>query len=85
MTRKQKILDQMRREAANVRFVDLMCVCEAYFGKCRQSGGSHAVFKTPWVADPRINIQGDKGKAKACQVRQMLLAIGKQENFRSAD
>ncbi len=85
MTRKQKILDQMRREPANVRFVELMSVCEAYFGKCRQSGSSHAVFKTPWVGDPRINIQGDKGKAKAYQVRQVLLAIEKLENFRNAD
>ena len=33
------------------------------------------VFKTPWVGDPRINIQNDKGKAKAYQVRQVLLAI----------
>jgi hypothetical protein len=35
------------------------------------------VFKTPWSGDPRINIQNDKGKAKAYQVRQVLLAIDK--------
>ena len=40
-------------------------------------GTSHAVFKTPWIGDPRINIQGDKGKAKAYQVRQVLQAIEK--------
>jgi hypothetical protein len=27
--------------------------------------------------DPRINIQNDKGKAKAYQVRQVLMAIDK--------
>jgi len=29
----------------------------------------------PWAGDPRINIQNDKGKAKAYQVRQVLAAI----------
>ncbi len=59
----------MRREPANVR------VCEEHFGKPWQSGTSHAVFKTPWPGDPRVNIQNEKGKAKAYQVRQVLQAI----------
>jgi fructose-specific component phosphotransferase system IIB-like protein len=37
------------------------------------------VFKTPWRGDPRVNIQNDKGKAKAYQVRQVLKAIDKKE------
>lgn len=78
-----KILDQMRREPANVRFGDLKKVCEEYFGKPRQSGTSHVIFKTPWVGDPRINIQDDKGKAKVYQVRQVLLAIDKLEDMRN--
>jgi len=73
----EKILDQMRREPTNIRFSDLMKVCEQHFGKPRQSSGSHVTFKTPWPGDPRINIQNDKGKAKAYQVRQVLLAIDK--------
>ena len=80
MTQHTKIFEQMRREAANVRFNDLMKVCEAYFGKARQEGGSHAIFKTPWQGDPRVNIQNDKGKAKPYQVRQVLAAIDKLEN-----
>lgn len=32
---------------------------------------------TPWPGDPRVNIQSDKGKAKAYQVRQVLRAIAK--------
>ena len=83
MTPHKKILDQMRREPANVRFNDLLTLCEAYFGKPRQSGGSHAIFKTPWVGDPRINIQNDQGKAKTYQVRQVLLAIDKLERMRN--
>ncbi len=76
-----KIIEQMRREPANVRFADLFRVCEERFGKARQEGGSHAIFKTPWRGDPRINIQSDKGKAKAYQVRQVLLAIDKLEGM----
>jgi hypothetical protein len=71
----EKILDQMRSEPANVRFADLQRVCESFFGKPRQSGSSHAVYKTPWPGNPRVNIQNDKGKAKPYQVRQVLLAI----------
>lgn len=81
----KKILDQMRREPANVRFADLMKVCEEYFGQPRQQGTSHAVFKTPWVGDPRINIQNAKGRAKPYQVRQVLLAIEKLEGMSNAE
>ena len=41
------------------------------------TGGSHAVFKTPWLGDLRVNIQNDHGKAKTYQVRQVLQAIEK--------
>jgi hypothetical protein len=71
----EKILEKMRFEPANVRFADLQRVCESFFGKPRQSGSSHAVYKTPWPGNPRVNIQNDKGKAKPYQVRQVLLAI----------
>ena len=77
MASSAKLLDQMRREPTNVRFSDLVRVCEEFFGKPRQSGGSHVMFKTPWPGDPRVNIQNDKGKAKTYQVRQVLLAIDK--------
>jgi len=73
----EKILGQMSREPSAVRFADLLKICEEFFGKPRQSGSSHVIFKTPWIGDPRINIQSDRGKAKAYQVRQVLLAIDK--------
>lgn len=73
----------MRREPCNVKFIDLLKVCEEYFGQARQSGTSHTIFKTPWHGDPRINIQNDKGKAKAYQVRQVLLAIDKLKEQRN--
>jgi hypothetical protein len=75
MTAVDRILEQMRTQPANVRFADLQRVCESFFGKPRQHGSSHAIYKTPWPGNPRVNIQNDKGKAKAYQVRQVLLAI----------
>ena len=54
-------------------------VCEHYFGEARSSGSSHAVFKTPWAGDPRVNSQNDHGTAKDYQVRQVLAAIRKLE------
>ena len=74
-----KILEQMRRESSNVGFSDLRKVCQHYFGTPRQDGSSHAIFKTPWAGDPRVNIQNAKGKAKPYQVRQVLQAIDKIE------
>lgn len=85
MTDSEKILKKMQREPANVRYTDLFNLCEERFGKPRQNGTSHAIFKTPWIGDPRINIQSDKGKAKAYQVRQVLLAIQKLEDSKNAN
>ena len=77
MATSKKILEAMRRSPQNVRFNDLLKVCVEYFGRPRQSGTSHVLFKTPWPGDPRINIQNDRGKAKAYQVQQVLIAIDK--------
>jgi hypothetical protein len=74
-----KILAGMRASPRNVRYDDLTKVCGHYFGPPRASGGSHAVFKTPWPGDPRVNIQNDHGKAKPYQVRQVLAVIDKKE------
>ena len=62
----------------NVKFVDLLTLCDKYFGQPRISG-SHHIFKTPWVGDPRINIQKDGKMAKAYQVRMVQKAILRME------
>jgi hypothetical protein len=80
-----KILDRMRSSPAQIRFADLYKVCVVYFGKPRHSASSHAVFKTPWPGDPRVNIQNDKGKAKPYQVRQVLLAVERLQENNSID
>ena len=75
----QDILKGLRQKPTDVRFTDLCKVCDHYFGKARQSGSSHRIYKTPWQGDPRVNIQNSKGKAKAYQVRQVLKAIERLE------
>ena len=73
------IIERMKQNPKDVRFSDLCKVCEFYFGEARQDGSSHRVYKTPWQGDPRVNIQDNKGKAKAYQVKQVLRAIERLE------
>ena len=79
MAKIDDLLAQMKRNPKDVRFTDLCKVCESFFGEPRKSAGSNRIYKTPWQGDPRINIQNHKGKAKAYQVKQVLLAIEKLE------
>lgn len=69
----------MRTNPRGVRFADLAKVCDHHFGPARRTGGSHRVYRTPWAGDPRVNIQNDRGEAKAYQVRQVLRAIERLE------
>jgi len=85
MAKIEDILLQMKNNPADIRFADLSKVCNYYFGKARQKTGSHQVYKTPWKGDPRINIQNHKGKAKAYQVKQVLLAVEKLEVEHAAE
>jgi hypothetical protein len=79
MAKIDDILAQMRLNPKDVRFNDLCMICDHFFGTPRQSGSSHRIYKTPWQGDPRINVQNYKGKAKAYQVKQVLLAIERLE------
>ena len=79
MAKVEKILKHAKDCPTNVKFADLCALCEHYFGKPRQSGSSHKIYKTPWPGDPRVNIQNSKGKAKVYQVKQVLLAIERYE------
>lgn len=72
-------LKQFKNNTKDVKFSELYKVCDFYFGKARQSGSSHRVYKTPWSGDPRVNIQDSKGKVKSYQVRQVLKTIERLE------
>lgn len=76
MAKIDKLLAAIRNSPQNVAYDDLRHVCVHFFGEPRQRGSSHAVFKTPWSGDPRVNIQKTKsGGTKPYQVRQVLKAI----------
>jgi hypothetical protein len=79
MSKADEIIKQMRMNPNDVRFMDLCKACDLYFGQARQKSSSHRIYKTPWQGDPRVNIQNQKGKAKAYQVKQVLKAIEKLE------
>ncbi len=78
----EKLLKMMKNAPQDVRFSDLESVCRHFFGKPRQTGGSHQVYKTPWFGDPRINIQNSKGKAKRYQVISVLAAVEKLKDMK---
>ena len=70
----RKLVEKIENNPNDVKFTDLAKVCEHYFGTPRQKG-SHLIYKTPCLGDPRINIQDKDGKAKPYQVKQVLRAI----------
>lgn len=43
-----KTVEAMRNAPQNISYNDLRAVCVHFFGEPRQSGTSHAMFKTPW-------------------------------------
>lgn len=73
------ILEEMCNNPSGVRFAELCKVCDHFFGQARQTSGSHRIYKTPWIGDPRVNIQNSNGKAKVYQVKQVLKAIERME------
>jgi hypothetical protein len=74
----ENLAKRLEKHPNNVSFDELCRICEQYFGEAR-SKGSHNIYKIPWQGDPRINIQNDKGKAKAYQVRQVIKALRRLE------
>jgi hypothetical protein len=75
----EDILAQMRQNPKGVRFSDLCNVCDHFFGQARSKGSSHRIYKSPWLGDPRINIQDSDGMAKPYPVRQVLKAVERLE------
>jgi hypothetical protein len=80
-----EILKKMRNNPSGLRFAEVCRICDHYFGQAPQGGGSHRIYKTPWIGDPRVNIQNYKGDAKAYQVRQIIKAIERLEAEHGAE
>lgn len=77
----QPTIDTLRSNPKGVRFTDLVKICDYFFGSPRQKGTSHVVYKKPWKGDPRINLQNHKGLAKPYQVRQVIKALEKLQEY----
>lgn len=75
MAKLDDLVAEMRNNPKGVSFNDALKVAEHYFGKPRNKGTSHYVFKMTWPGDPRVNLQRDGQYAKPYQVRQLLAAI----------
>jgi len=76
----EDVVQELEAAPRNTRFDHLVRVCKLYFGDERIKG-SHHVFKTPWLGDPRINLQRVSGKAKPYQVRQVVEALRKLQEL----
>ena len=74
----ESIIEEMRCNPRNIRFAELVRVCNRYFDKPRQHG-SHINYRATGVRDPRICIQNEGGYAKPYQVKQVLAAIDEKE------
>ena len=75
------VIDTLRRNPRGVRFNELVRICDQFFGESRRNGTSHRVYHTPWPGDPRVNIQNDRGMAKAYQVRQVVRTLEKLNDY----
>jgi hypothetical protein len=85
VTKIEKSLQNQRNNRENARFTELLSVCEHFFGTPHHDGGSHIVFRTGLLEDPRIVIQSRGKSAKGYQVRQLLVLIDKMERDSSHD
>ena len=77
------LVSRLEKEKASIRFSDLIKICREYFGEPRVKG-SHHIFKTPWLGDPRLNLQAVKGEAKPYQVKQVIAALRRLEGVKDA-
>ena len=70
---------QQLENATDLRFDDLMAIAVRHFGKPRNSGTSHYLFKTPWPGKPWVNLQRDGKNAKRYQIKQVLSALKRKQ------
>lgn len=85
MAKIEELLAELRGNPRSVRYSDACKIADAFFGKPRQRGTSHRIWKMPWPGDPRVNLQeGEGGKAKTYQVEQLLKAIGRSRAEQAA-
>ena len=75
-------IEELRGNPKGIRFRDLAAICDRHFGNPRHNASSHHNYKVPWPGRPQVNIQNQKGMAKAFQVRQVIKALEKLREMR---
>ncbi len=79
MGKSQKLLQRARNSPSNLRFNEICKLAEGYGWECRSQKGSHLVYTHSALGGQSgfmMNFQeGDAGKAKESQVKQLLNAI----------
>lgn len=76
----ENVIEALKNKKKNCNFNELVKICGYFFEKKPSSkGGSHQyIYKTPWIGDPRINVQKGKDScAKSYQVEQIIKALEK--------
>jgi predicted RNA binding protein YcfA (HicA-like mRNA interferase family) len=71
---KKKLLKKILAGSQNIRFSDAVSIAEAFGFELDRVSGSHHIFVHPDVPE-LVNLQNEKGKAKAYQIRQLLKVI----------
>ena len=82
MENTSEILRRLRANPKGIRYAELAGICDRFFGEPRQRSSSHRVYRMPGPGGPRVNIQNDRGMAKAYQVRQVVRALERLEDLR---
>lgn len=76
----EKILAQARNNPKGLRFSELQRLAKALGYELSRVNGSHHIYTHPTRPElPQLNMQEDKGMAKAYQVRQVLSVIDEFE------
>ena len=71
---KRNLLQKAIKSPANLRFVEMTALVEAFGFKLSRVSGSHRIFAHPSVRE-LINLQDVRGQAKPYQIRQFLRLV----------
>jgi len=76
VSRREKLLERVRNNPRNVRLDDLCTLLTGFGFELAREAGSHRIFRHPGPPPRTCNVQRQPdGKAKPCQVEQVLEAI----------
>jgi predicted RNA binding protein YcfA (HicA-like mRNA interferase family) len=69
--KKSKLFEKAKQSPKNLSFDDFITLIESFSFRLVRQSGSHQIYERVDVPE-MLNVQNEKGKAKAYQVRQFL-------------